>query len=242
MPLKHPDPFACRTAALDATVNPYVARLAAGAADGSLPIAFGDALREFPGRWRDKLAAVHRRAEPWRRMIAEIGCHKGVTLLAVAAAEPDVACVGLDITYKRVVTTAERFRKKKLGNAFAAMANASAIDQLFAAGELDGCLIFFPDPWVKKASQAKHRLVDDGFAERLRTALAPGGFVWLKTDQQVYFEGARAAIDAAGLVRMPDDWWPLGRDYDSSFERRFRAQKLPIFEGKWSKPLTNADA
>jgi tRNA (guanine-N7-)-methyltransferase len=202
-----------------------------------LPIAFGEGLKEFPGRWRTKIQSVHQRTAPWSRLIAEIGCHKGMTLLSVAASQPDVACVGLDITYKRVVTTAERAKTKKVGNAFAAMANASAIDRLFTEGELDGCLIFFPDPWVKKLSQAKHRLVDAAFAARLLTTLAPGGFLWLKTDQEIYFEGAEAAITAAGFQRQPDDWWPLGKDYDSAFERRFRAQNLPIFSGKWLKPL-----
>jgi tRNA (guanine-N7-)-methyltransferase len=238
MPQRNPDPFQSRAAHLNATVNPYVAVLRDAAKDGSLPLAFGAQLEGLAGRWRSRFPS------PPDKLVLEIGCHKGQTLLAMAKDMPATGFVGLDITYKRVVTTAQRVKAQGVPNAFLAMANARALAKLFAPGELDGVVIFFPDPWVKKARQAKHRLVDASFIAQLATVVAPGGFVWLKTDQEIYFAGAREAFTEHGaafaatttLAGMTDV------NYTSAFEQRFHAQNLPTFAGKWSRTAALAAA
>ena len=46
--------------------------------------------------------------------------------------------------------------------------------------------IYFPDPWPKKRHQ-RHRLISPRFPELAQQALAPGGVVYLRTDDASYF-------------------------------------------------------
>lgn len=239
MPLKNPNPFHSRAAHLDAGVNPYVALLRDAAQTGSLPLAFGAQLETLPGRWREHVATAGGLTSTPARLVLEIGIHKGRTLVDMAADQAGAGFVGLDITYKRVVTTAQRLKAQGLKNAFCAMANAQQLDRLFAPAELDGVVIFFPDPWVKKARQAKHRLVDSAFVARLATVVRPGGYVWLKTDQKIYFDGAMEAFaDAPFALARGDEPGLPALDYTSSFEQRFHAQNLPTYSGKWLRSAT----
>ena len=232
MPLKNPDPFSTRALQLNAKVNPYVALLRDGAESGDLPLAFGAHLEGMAGKWRERVAQYHGTEQP-RRLVVEIGCHKGQTLLQLAADHPDTAFIGVDITFKRVVTTTQRAQAKGLKNVYGLLVNANAFDQVFAPGELDGCLIFFPDPWVKKKSQAKNRLLNEAFTTKLRGVLKSGGFCWVKTDQEAYFDQARAALDATGFTPATQSIGLLKDDYGSAFEARFHEQNLPTHGGKW---------
>jgi tRNA (guanine-N7-)-methyltransferase len=242
MPLKHFDPFSSQLKQLDPKVNPYVAMMVAGMEQGSLPVACGEMLKDFPGKWRQKIAAYYGRETPFEKLVVEIGSHKGHVLCRMAANHPDIAFVGIDITYKRVVGAAERARKLGLKNVFTLLANAKSIDQIFAPGEIDGTLIFFPDPWVKKKRQAKNRLVDEEFARKLAVSLGDEGFLWFKTDQEIYFNQGEGAFIAAGYVPQSTPCEVTRGEYTSVFEQRFSEQNLPTYGSKWlrsaAKPLT----
>lgn len=233
MPLRNNDPFANRTEQLDPRVNPFVAILSNAMKDGTLPILHGPALKEARGTWRDRIAAFHGREAPFARLVVEVGCHMGHTLIEMAAEQPDTAFVGIDITFKRVVTTAEKVKARGLKNVFAVLANASALDQIFAPRELDGLVLFFPDPWVKKKRQAKNRLVNAAFTERLKTALTPDGFFWFKSDQEIYLRETTGFVENAGFKPHPVVGNSFPRDYLSTFEKRFAAQNLPTHGGAW---------
>jgi tRNA (guanine-N7-)-methyltransferase len=233
MPIRDHDPFANRAEQLDPRVNPYVALLAEAVRDGTLPILHGPALKEARGEWLPRIAKFHGRDAPFTRLVVEVGCHKGLTLTEMAKDQPDTAFVGVDITFKRVVTTAQRARELGLKNVFCVLANAASLDQIFAPCEVDGVVLFFPDPWVKKQSQAKNRLVNPAFAARLKTVLKGGGFFWFKSDQEPYLAQTTEHIEREGFVRADMVGKLFPRDYLSTFERRFAAQKLPTHGGAW---------
>lgn len=231
MPIRFHDPFAERE--LDPRVNPYVALLAGGMKDGTLPILYGPALKERSGTWRQHIAAFYQRSEPFTKLVVEVGCHKGLTLVEMAADQPDTAFIGIDITFKRVVTTAQRAQAAGLKNVFCVLANASALDQLFAPQELDSLVLFFPDPWVKKKSQAKNRLVNATFAARLKSALRPDGVFWFKSDQEIYLNLTTDFVEKEGFLRTEAIGNSFPRNYLSTFEKRFTAQNLPTYGGAW---------
>lgn len=228
MPLRHFDPFKSKAERLDPRVNPYVSILTKEAQDGALPIIYGEGLRGQAGHWRDKL--------PFQKLICEIGVHKGMTIVEMARENPDLGFIGVDITYKRVVITAQRVRKAGLNNVYLMLANASALDLLFAPGELDGVVMFFPDPWVRKKSQAKNRLVDSRFATKLAKVLAPNGFFWFKTDYEPYSASTEAVMIETGFAPIQDPTkFLLPRDYSSAFEQRFQTDGLATHASRWAR-------
>lgn len=233
MPLKHHDPFATQINNLNPEINPYVALMLQGMERGSLPVACGPMLKECRGSWREKISSFYGHAQPFKKLVVEIGCHKGHVLCQMAADNPGTAFIGIDITYKRVVGTAERALKLGLKNVFTVLANAKSIDLIFASGEVDGTLIFFPDPWVKKKRQAKNKLVDQEFSIKLASVLRPGAFCWFKTDQEPYFLEADHAFGTAGFAGLTKLCSITGKHYPSVFEQRFAEQKLPTFASKW---------
>src|SRR5690606_27439482 len=100
--------------------------------------------------------------------------------------------------FKRVVSSAEKARRRQLTNVTCAHFNAKYLDHIFAPSELEGAFIFFPDPWTKP-SHNKHRLLNPGFIKTLAQVIQPGGFVWLKTDQRPYFEESQRLFAESGF-------------------------------------------
>ncbi len=233
MPLKNLDPFASQLKNLNPGINPYVALMATGIEDGNIPVACGEMLKDFPGKWREKIAGFYKRPAPFKKLVVEIGCHKGHVLCKMAAEHPDTAFIGIDITYKRVVGTAERAQKMGLKNVFTVLANAKAIDMIFTPGEIDGVLIFFPDPWIKKKRQAKNRLVDVEFCKILEPLLSSEAFCWFKTDQKIYFDQAQNAFAENAFQAQTQPCEITGNAYTSIFEQRFTEQNLPTYGSKW---------
>lgn len=221
MPIRKHDPFVDPLAGLSSDVNPYLEMLRAGAA-GALPLLYGPSLAPCPGRWREHFA--QRMTEPPRSLVLEIGSHLGEVILQMARQHPETAFVGLDITFKRVVKVAQKAQQADLKNLISVLANAKGIDSLFAPQELDGVLIFFPDPWAKKQRQSKNRLIEAEFLRCLSTKMRAEAFLWFKTDCLPYYEEVLAHLKSAG--------WRLGEtpegipseSYVSRFQRLFEAQ------------------
>jgi tRNA (guanine-N(7)-)-methyltransferase len=233
MPIKTHDIFADVVSTFRNDCNAYVAKLMDAQNSGSLPVAIGPALRDFPGKWRQKFPEVlaDRGNKP---LIVEIGCHTGHTLCDMAESNPDALFAGVDITFKRVVETAERAKSRGIKNIFVVLANAHGIDDLFQDGEVTGFVTFFPDPWKKK-KHAHNRLYSPEFCETIHKKLMPGGFLWLKTDQEPYFDNACATTVAAGFQETAQVPVFGDHDFSSFFMRRFELQGLPWFGRKWMK-------
>jgi tRNA (guanine-N7-)-methyltransferase len=233
MPLKNLDPFVSQLKNLNPGINPYVALMASGIEEGKLPVACGEMLKDFPGKWREKIAAFYQSPLPFKNLVVEIGCHNGHVLCKMAADHPETAFIGIDITYKRVVGTAEKAMKLGLKNVFTVLANAKTIDMIFATSEIDGVLIFFPDPWVKKKRQAKNRLVNSDFCKILSPLLSTEAFCWFKTDQKLYFDLAQNAFLENAYQIQQEPCEITGKDYTSIFEQKFAEQNLPTYGSKW---------
>lgn len=234
MPVRTHDVFSDIVAQIDPNKNPFVKKFVEAQASGSLPIAYGPSMKECPGRWREKFSHIEGyRTKP---LVVEIGCHTGRTLCQMAEAHPEILFLGIDITFKRVIHTAERAQKLGLQNIFSILANAGGLEELFEPNEVDGFVTFFPDPWSKK-KHAHNRLYAPKFCQASWTALRPGGFLWLKTDQELYY--ADACIHTANQGFQETITLPLlgGEDYRSTFLNRFELQNVPWHGRKWIKPL-----
>ena len=67
-------------------------------------------------------------------LVVEIGSHMGDVMCEMANNHPDTAFIGLDITFKRVVTLAEKAAKKDLNNIFCTMGDIPMMKHIAAKG------------------------------------------------------------------------------------------------------------
>ena len=229
------NPFLDPTVGIDRTVNPFVDRLLDGQKDGTLNLAFGPDLANYQNYWRTKY-----KHSP-KELILEIGCHNGDFLNSLAKNNPDKGFIGIDITYKRTVLTAEKAKISKNKNIISVLANATHLKRLFHRHELSGIILLFPDPWNKKRRQKKNRLINRQFCHQLAEVLHPSGFIWIKTDEPEYFSQISTFLSQETFVRsrysLPQEL--TGKLPPSTFEEQFIKFGLPIFSGLWHKSFVD---
>ena len=95
--------------------------------------------------------------------------------------------------------------------------------------------IYFPDPWPKKKHR-RHRLINEQFPALARAALAPGGQVFLRTDDADYFQQMNEVFGAAKefeKIETPPELAEITTD----FERDFNAQGIPTLRAAYQFEL-----
>ena len=228
MPFLNVDIFDDLPLRLKKNTNPYLSKLKDAQSLNSLPILFGSDLKNIRGQWRTTFEKDG--VQPLKKLILEIGVHTGKVIRSLAMDHLDLGFIGMDITLKRVVMSAQRLKEANATNGRIVLGNAKFLSKIFAEKELDGLILFFPDPW-KKNSQAHNRLVNREFCCDLRNVLTRNGFFWLKTDSLSYFEEAKTLLESMGFQMSPSA--PFPSPYESVFEKRFRTANSPIYEGIW---------
>jgi len=113
-------------------------------------------------------------------LILEIGSGMGETTAALAAAEPDVDHLAVEVFEPGIA--ALLMRAAELANLVVLRGDAVALltDQVPSAS-LAGIRIFFPDPWPKRRHH-KRRLVQPRFVALAASRLRPGGTLHMATD------------------------------------------------------------
>jgi tRNA (guanine-N7-)-methyltransferase len=91
--------------------------------------------------------------------------------------------------------------------------------------------IYFPDPWPKKRHR-KHRLINEGFPALARTVLAPGGVIYLRTDDTDYFQQMTEVFAAAKEFQQVETPAALA-EITTDFERDFNAQGIPTLRAAY---------
>jgi tRNA (guanine-N7-)-methyltransferase len=84
--------------------------------------------------------------------------------------------------------------------------------------------IYFPDPWPKRKHR-RHRLVNERFPSIADQTLAPGGIVYLRTDDADYFEQMKAVFDASSLFQPTETPVELS-ELLTDFEKDFNAKGI----------------
>ena len=115
------------------TINPYVGRMIEGQSESTLPVMFGSRLRNMRGHWREYFS--ERMKEPVDKIFLEIGVHKGKVIQALAQDYPKHGIIGMDITMKRVVLSAENLENAGARNGLVVLGNAKYLEDLFTENE-----------------------------------------------------------------------------------------------------------
>lgn len=179
---------------------------------------------DAPLDWR----AVFGRTAP---VVLEIGFGMGETTAAIAAAQPQVDFLGVEMHLPGVGALLRRIDSANLGNVRVVRRDAVEVVGMIEPGSLSGIHVFFPDPWPKKRHH-KRRLLQPAFAHALAMRLAPGGYLHVATDWQPYADEMLGVLSAEPLLVNTCDgfaprpaWRPL-----TKFERRGLARGHAVFD------------
>lgn len=138
------------------------------------------------------LTAAYGRDAP---LVVEIGPGMGGSLVAMAAARPEVNVLAIEVHEPAVARILGSLVREQVGNVRLLAADAvPALTVLLPPGSITELWVFFPDPWPK-SKHHKRRLVDPAFADLAADRLAPGGLWRLATDWAEYGRQMRSVLD-----------------------------------------------
>ena len=166
------------------------------------------------------------------RMVLEIGFGRGEFQLALAAAAPGVAHVGVEISRKRVLKQARRLAKSEITNVRLIHGTGEqAVAELFGPASLEAVWINFSDPWPKKRHH-RRRLVQAPLVAAIADRLVPLGLLHVATDDVPYAEHIDAVLAAEPRLEnafAPARWLPEveGR-MPTAYELEWRAEGRPL--------------
>ena len=108
---------------------------------------------------------------PPLRLAVEIGFGRGEFLMRLAADQPDVAFVGIEYSFKRVLKVARRLARTRLTNVRLVQAEGrQAVRELLEPASVEAFWINFPDPWPK-ARHAGRRIVQSPFVSQMASRM-----------------------------------------------------------------------
>lgn len=185
--------------------------------------------RERGGQGEGTGAAAGARA---RRRVLEIGFGRGEFLLALAAAEPETDFIGVEVSWKRALKLARKLARARRTNVLLTVGRGEVLlRDAFAPGSLAEIWVNFSDPWPKRR-HAERRLVKPAFAALAARALAPGGTLFVATDDVPYAHQIDEAL--AGEKGLENRYAPLaflpkvpGR-MTTGYEAQWRAEGRPL--------------
>lgn len=182
------------------------------------------------GRWRD----AFEREGP---LYLELGCGKGVSTAAMAADNPGVNYLAMDLNAD-VLGVARRnveaaFRGKQVDNLKLLKGNAEQIEYFFAPEDrVERIYINFCNPWAKRAKQHKRRLTHTRKLLKYRDFLVDDGEIWFKTDDDALFNATRRYLEESGFALRWLTWDLHGSgftpNYVSEHERLYMEAGVSI--------------
>ena len=129
-------------------------------------------------------------------LILEIGCGTGVSTVAMAAAEPDLDVIAVEVYRRGLAQLLTGVDRDGLTNVRLIRGDGiDVLEQMLVAGSLTGVRVFFPDPWPK-ARHHKRRLLQPDTMALIADRLRPGGILHAATDHADYAEHIAEVGDA----------------------------------------------
>ena len=134
-------------------------------------------------------------------VVLEIGCGAGISTLAMAAAEPDLDVVAVEVYRRGLAQLLSGVDRAGLTNVRLIRGDGiDVLEHMLAPGSLTGVRVFFPDPWPK-ARHHKRRLLQPSTVALIADRLRPGGVLHAATDHAGYAEQIAEVGDAEPLLR-----------------------------------------
>ncbi len=164
----------------------------------------------------------------------EIGSGMGETTAALAAAEPDVDHLAVEVYEPGLAQLLMRIAAAGLTNQRLLRGDGvTLLTEAIAPASLDEIRIFFPDPWPKRRHH-KRRLVQPDFVRLAASRVREGGRIHLATDWPDYADQMRSVCAAEPSLRplgaLGTDGWPVRPAWRplTKFERRAVTDRRPV--------------
>jgi tRNA (guanine-N7-)-methyltransferase len=162
----------------------------------------------------------------------ELGCGDASFIVEYARRNPHHNFLGVERLLGRLQKLDRKGRRAGLTNLRGIrIESAYFLQYLLPRRSTTALHIYFPDPWPKKKHH-RHRLINEQFPALAHAVLAPGGHVFLRTDDQEYFAqmtGVFAAAKEFAKAGTPSDLAAQTTD----FERDFNAQGIPTLSAAY---------
>jgi tRNA (guanine-N7-)-methyltransferase len=153
----------------------------------------------------------------------ELGCGDASFIAEYAVNHPDRNFIGVERLLGRIRKLDRKGRRAGLANLRGVRIEcAYFLEYLLPAHSATALHVYFPDPWPKKKHR-KNRLVSERFPELCRAALASGGTVYLRTDDEDYFAQMTTVFAASSAFRpgeTPSELAGLTTDFEKEFNAR----------------------
>lgn len=176
-----------------------------------------------------KLAELFPQPQP---LEVELGCGDASFLAEYAQRNPQKNFIGVERLLGRIQKLDKKGRRLGLTNTRGVrIESAYFLEYLLPPNCAAALHIYFPDPWPKKKHR-RHRLIGEKFPALARRALAPGGTVFLRTDDTDYFQQMNevfAVVKEFETVATPVALAEITTD----FERDFNAQGIPTLRAAY---------
>jgi tRNA (guanine-N7-)-methyltransferase len=155
----------------------------------------------------------------------ELGCGDASFLVEYAGQHPERNFIGVERLLGRLRKLDRKGRRAGLANMRGVQIESSYfLKYLLPPRSASALHVYFPDPWPKKRHHKK-RLINESFPQLACAALAPGGGIYLRTDDEDYFAqmtGVFGTSKEFQRIETPPELAELFTD----FEREFRARGI----------------
>lgn len=162
----------------------------------------------------------------------EIGSGDGSFLAKYAEAHRGINFIGIERLLGRVRKLEKKANRAGLANLRILRLEASYIVRyLLPDKAVRAVHIYFPDPWPKRRHW-KNRLITEEFTRDLERSLEPGGTVYLRTDNQDYFNQMLESFGKNPHYRKVETP-PALLEFKTDFEREFNKKGIPTLHATY---------
>jgi tRNA (guanine-N7-)-methyltransferase len=153
----------------------------------------------------------------------ELGCGDASLTAAYAALHPERNFLGVERLMGRIAKLDKKGRRLGLRNLRGIrIESAYLLEWLLPEQSVAALHVYFPDPWPKKKHR-RHRLINEQFPALARRVLTQQGRVYLRTDDQDYFEQMLAVFSADAAfksIETPSELSAVVTDFEQDFSAR----------------------
>ncbi len=165
----------------------------------------------------------------------EVGMGKGRFLMDMAALNPDINYVGIEMYSSVLLRAVQKMEETPLNNLRFIRMDAREIEEVFEKGEVSKIYLNFSDPWPKDR-HAKRRLPSRQFLARFDKILKKEGNLEFKTDNRDLFDFAVEEVEPAGW-KIEAITYDLHHDETmnqgnvmTEYEEKFSSKGNPIYK------------